>query len=69
MAFKLNGAHQLLVYADDFNILGGSIDTMRKNTEALLITSKGTSLEVNAEKTKYIVMSRDQNAGQNSKYK
>jgi hypothetical protein len=42
---------------------------MRKNTEALLITSKGTGLEVNAEKTKYMVMSRDQNAGQNSKYK
>jgi hypothetical protein len=62
---KLNGTHQLLVYADKANILGGSIHTIRKNTEALLIASKEIGLEVNAEKTKYMVMSRDQNAGQN----
>jgi hypothetical protein len=37
----------------------------RKKTEALLIASKEIGLEVNAEKTKYMVMSRDQNAGQN----
>jgi hypothetical protein len=33
------------------------------NTEALVIASKEIVLEVNAEKTKYMVMSRDQNAG------
>jgi len=59
---KVNGTHQLLVYADDINILGGSVRTIEKNTEALVVDSKGTGLEVNADKTKYIVMSRDQNA-------
>jgi hypothetical protein len=49
----------------DVNILGGSIHNIRKNTEALLIASKDIGLEANAEKTKYMVMSRDQNAGQN----
>jgi hypothetical protein len=43
---KLNGTHQLLVYADDVNILGGSIHTTRKNTEALVIASKKTGLEI-----------------------
>jgi hypothetical protein len=37
---KLNGTHQLLVYADDVNILGGSVHTLKKNTEALLFASK-----------------------------
>jgi len=60
---KLNGTHQLLVYVDDTNILGGSIQPIKKNTVALLLTSKETGLEVNADKTKYMVMSRDQNAG------
>jgi hypothetical protein len=53
---KLNGTHQLSVYADDVNILGGSMYTIRKNTEALLIPSKEIGLEVIAEKSKYMVM-------------
>ena len=36
----------------------------RKNTEALLVTTKEIGLEVNADKTKYMVMPGDQNAGQ-----
>ena len=61
----MNGTHQLLVYAADVNVLVGSIQTIRKNTEALVITGKEIGLEVNAEKTKCMVMSREQNAGQN----
>jgi len=55
---KLNGTHRLLVYADDVNILEGSIQTIKENTEALVVTSKETGLEVNADKTNYVVMSR-----------
>ena len=58
----LNGIHQLLVYADDVNTLGGSVRTIKKNAEALIVASKETELEVIADKTKYMVLSRDQNA-------
>jgi hypothetical protein len=61
---KLNGTHQLLLYAYDVNILGGSIHTIKKNAKALVVASKETGLEVNADKMKYMVMSQDQNAGQ-----
>ena len=60
---KLNGTHQLLVYADVVNILGGSMHTVKENAEALIAASKEIGLEVNADKTKYMVMSGDQNAG------
>jgi hypothetical protein len=45
----LNGTHQLLAYADDDNILGENIDTIQKNTEALLDVGKEVGLEVNSE--------------------
>jgi hypothetical protein len=64
--FQLNGTHQLVVYADDVNILGGSILTVRKNIDALVIACYEIGLEVHAEKTKYMVTSRDQNAGPSS---
>jgi hypothetical protein len=43
---KLNGTHQLLVCADDVNILGRSIHAIKKNTEAFVFTSKEIGLEV-----------------------
>jgi hypothetical protein len=51
-------------HANDANILGRSVHTIKKNTEALVIASKENGLEVNVGKTKYMVMSREKNAGQ-----
>ena len=49
---KLNGTHQLLVYADEFNILGERVHTMKENAEALLVAIKTTGVKVNAGKAK-----------------
>jgi hypothetical protein len=43
--------------ADDANILGGSVRTIKKSTEALVFPSKKIGLEVNADKSKYMVIS------------
>jgi hypothetical protein len=45
-------------------ILGGSVRTVKENSEAFVVASKTITLEVNADKTKYLVMLRDQNAAQ-----
>ena len=58
-----NGTRQLLVYADDVIILRGSVHAIKEKVEALVGASKEIGLEVNADKTEYMVMSRDQNAG------
>ena len=49
---KLNGTRQLLVYADDVNILGWRIPTVKKKAEALVVARKETGLEVSADKNK-----------------
>ena len=67
---KLNGSHRLLVYADDVRILKGSLHTYKKkNTDAFTVYSKETGLEVNADKTQYMAMSRDQNTGRSHSMK
>jgi hypothetical protein len=57
----LNGTHQLLAYADDVNLLGDNIDTIKKNTGTLIDASKDVGLEINVEETKYMLLSRHQN--------
>jgi hypothetical protein len=66
---KLNGTHQLLAYVDDVNILGGRVHTVKENAETLVIATKEIGLEVNADKTNYMAMSRDQNAGRDDSVK
>jgi hypothetical protein len=66
MGLKLNGTRQLLIYADDVNLLGNNMDTIKNNTETLIVASEKVGLEVNTEKTKYvyILLSLHQNVGQ-----
>jgi hypothetical protein len=43
--------------------LGGRVHTVREIVEALVVATKEIGLEVNTDKTKYLVMSRDRNSG------
>jgi hypothetical protein len=61
----LIGTHQLLADADDVNRLGDNADTIKKCTGTLTDASKEVGLEINVEKTKYMLLSHDRNARQN----
>jgi hypothetical protein len=61
----LNGTHPLLAYADDVNLLGDNIETVKKNTGTLIDCSKKVGLEINIEKTMYMLLSHHQYAGHN----
>jgi hypothetical protein len=64
VGLKLNGTHQLLVYADDVNLLSDNINSIKEKAGSLIGASKEVGLEVNAKKTKYMLLSRCHNAGQ-----
>jgi hypothetical protein len=68
VGLKLNGTHQLLVYADEVNLLD-NMHTTKKNTQTLIDASKEVGLEVNTEKIRYMLLSHHQNAGQNQDIK
>ena len=57
----MNGKYQLLVHADDVNMLGENLQTVRENAEISIKASKDIGLEVNSEKTKYTITSRQHN--------
>jgi hypothetical protein len=65
VGLKLNGTHQLLAYADDVNLLGDNIDTIKKNTQTLVDASKEVGPEIHIKKTNYMLLSRHQNVGKN----
>jgi hypothetical protein len=65
VGLKLNETHQLLAHADDVNLLVDNLDTIEKNIETLTDANKEVGLEINVEKTKYLLLSRQQDVGKN----
>jgi hypothetical protein len=56
VGLKLSGTRQLLVCAHDVNLLSDNVDIIKKNTQSLFDSSKEVGVEVNTEKTKYILL-------------
>jgi hypothetical protein len=54
-----------LVYADDVNLLGDSVNTIKENSGTHLEAGRDIGLEINTEKTKYMILSHHLNSGQN----
>jgi hypothetical protein len=64
MGLKLNGTHQQPIYANDVNLLEDNLHVIKKDTETVIDASKEVGLEVNAQKTKYRLLSRHRKAAQ-----
>jgi hypothetical protein len=62
---QIEWTHELLVYFHYANQLEDNTDTVKKNRETLIEASKRDGIEVSAEKIKYMLLPRHQNAGQN----
>jgi hypothetical protein len=65
VGLKLKETYQLMADADDLNLLGDSIHTVKKNTETSTDTTKEVGQEINVEKTMYMSLSHNQNTDQN----
>jgi hypothetical protein len=65
VGLEMNGTHQLLIFADDINLLGDSINIIKENIETLLEPSRDVGLEIIAEKTWYMIKSCHLTSGQN----
>jgi hypothetical protein len=65
IGLELNGSHQLPVYADDVNLLGNNVNITKEELRNTLRCCRDVALELNGEKTKYMIMSRHPNSGQN----
>jgi hypothetical protein len=58
-----------VIVADGVNILGGSVHTVKENAEVLVVATKKIGLEISADESKHMVMSREQNAGRSHSMK
>jgi hypothetical protein len=58
-----------VVYADDNNFLGCSTNTLKENPDTILEASRDVGLEINAEKTKYMNMSKSSKVRTEPEYK
>jgi hypothetical protein len=65
VGLKWNGTYQLLAYLNVVNLVVDNIDTIKKNMNTLIYANKEVGLEINVEETKYMLLSRQQNVGQN----
>jgi hypothetical protein len=62
---EMNWITSVLAYADDVTLLESNKDPIKRNTETLTDASMEVALEINIGKSKYMLLSHNQNAGQN----